>query len=219
MSATVTVRGTAVVPVQPDEVELALELTHLASTPDVALTEVSRRSKELERLFEELAVGRDRWTTSGVSLQEEYEWNQRTGQQTLRGLKATTTVTLRLRDATPVGRLMGEAARRAQARIAGPWWRIAPDNPGRAEACRRAALDARRKAEGYVSALGGRLGSIVEINEPGLTPPRPPQPQMAMLAKRQLADTAEHAPEVAVQAGTLEVSASVVVTFAVEQGG
>jgi uncharacterized protein YggE len=215
MPSTVHVRGNAVVPVQPDEVELTLELNHIAGRPDAALSEVAARSEELERLFAELQLGRERWTTSGVSLHEEYERNRTTGEQTLRGFKAVNVVALRLRDASIVGHLMSEAARRSQARISGPSWRIAPDNPGWAEARRRAALDARQKAEEYVEALGARLGSVIEIAEPGIPQPRPPQPMGA----RMLATAMDASPELTVQAGTLEISTSVNVIFGVEQSG
>ena len=51
MSATITVAGTAVVPAQPDEVAIGIAISHLAPTPDAAITAVATRSQQLEAIF------------------------------------------------------------------------------------------------------------------------------------------------------------------------
>jgi uncharacterized protein YggE len=214
MAATVAVRGEAVVKAQPDEVELLIEVSYLARTPQEALAEVARRSEALTALFDELSIPRERWTTSGVAVEETSEWDQQAQRQVQRGYTASNRVSVRLADASIVGGLLNAATARAQARIHGPWWRVALDNPARAEACRQAALAARRKAEAYATALGARLGNIVEVREPGVEPPRP-EPRREMRAMAMKADAPA---EVTVQAGELEVGAAVIVTFAVEQG-
>src|SRR5688572_23370680 len=99
MSATVTVRGEAIVKAQPDEVELQVEVAYLGKTPEEALAEVARRSEALTALFDELSIPRVRWTTSGVAVEETSEWDQRAQQQVHRGYTATNRVALRLADA------------------------------------------------------------------------------------------------------------------------
>lgn len=212
MSATITVSGTAVVPAQPDEVAIGIALSHLAATPDAAITEVAGRSRQLEAIFEEMEIGRDRWTTSGVSVNEEREWDGQ--RQVHRGYKAGTRVQLRVADAQLIGRVMHESVRRCQASIDGPTWVIAPTNPAHDEARRLAAQSARAKAETYASALGIRLGSILTVTEPGLSSGPPPQP----VAKFARAMAMDAAPEINVQAGELDISATIIVTFALEQG-
>jgi uncharacterized protein len=211
MSATITVAGTAIVPAQPDEVAIGIALSHVAATPDAAITEIAARSQQLEAIFEEMQIGRDRWTTSGVSVNEEREWDG--NRQIHRGYRAGTRVQLRVADAQLVGTVMHESVRRCQASIDGPTWLIAPDNPAHDEARRRAATSARAKAETYATALGARLGSILTVTEPGLTiePPRP-MPKGARLMAM------DAAPEITVQSGDLDVSATIIVTFALEQG-
>lgn len=211
MSSTVSVLGTATVPAHPDEVEVALSLSYVDTTAEAALAEVSERSQRLQTLFEELSIERDRWSTSGISVREHTEWDRTSGEQVHRGFMASNRLAVRLRDALIVGRLMNEATRRTQAGIDGPWWRIAPDNPARIEACRLAAIEARRKAEGYASGLDVRVGAVMEITEPGVSI-QPPRPMMQARAMKALAMDA--APEVDVHAGSLEVSATVIVTFA-----
>jgi uncharacterized protein YggE len=212
MSATITVSGVAVVPAQPDEVAIGISLSHLAATPDAAISEVASRSQQLEAIFDEMGIGRDRWTTSGVSVNEEREWDGQ--RQVHRGYKAGTRVQLRVADAQLIGRVMHESVRRCQALIDGPTWVIAPTNPAHNEARRFAAQAARAKAETYASALGIRLGSILTVTEPGLNSGQPPQP-MPKGARMMAMDAA---PEINVQAGDLDITATVIVTFALEQG-
>jgi len=211
MSATITVTGTAVIPAQPDEVAIGIALSHLAPTPDAAISEVAMRSQQLEAIFNEMGIGRDRWTTSGVSVKEEREWDG--NRQVHRGYHAGTRVHLRVADAQLVGKVMHESVRRCQAAIDGPTWLIAPDNPAHDDARRLAAIAARAKAQTYATALDVRLGSIVIVTEPGLDsePPRPMQKGARLMAM-------EAAPEITVQSGDLDITATIIVTFALEQG-
>jgi uncharacterized protein YggE len=131
-----------------------------------------------------------------------------------KGYRAVHRMYVTLEDPNLVGRLLKEATERAGAEIQGPYWRLNVDNPARAEANRRAAEDAKRKAETYVTALGARLGAIDEIKEPGVSiEPRPrdvPAPQ-AMAAPAA-------APTIEVHTGALEVTAAVEVSFVIDQG-
>lgn len=111
-----------------------------------------------------------------------------------------------------IGRLMSQAVARARARVDGPPWRFKPDNPARAEACRQAATDARRKAGAYAGALGLRLGEVLKVAEPGTD--HDPE---AGLASALLRD-APGPTDMQVRAGHLDVEATVEVTFALEPG-
>ncbi len=104
---------------------------------------------------------------------------------------------------------MSEAAARLEVRIDGPTWRVARDNTAHGEARRRAAEDARSRAEEYAAVLGGRVGAIASIAEPGSGPPLP--------AARMYAVRQEISP-MPLEAGEHEVMAEVDVTFQLEQG-
>lgn len=216
MSATVTVRGIAVVTAQPDEVALDLTVSFLDRTPEGALGEVARRSSELETIFDELSIVRERWTTTGATVNEETEWNDKTRQHIHRGYRATNRVHLRLDDPEPLGALISAAVARSQAEIDGPTWSVALDNPARLDACRAAALNAQARAEAYVAALGARLGAIVSISEAG-TSPEPMWRRDTVLASKSMAFAASP-PEIEINAGEMEIRATVQVSYAVEQG-
>jgi hypothetical protein len=197
-------------------VALDLTVSYLDSSPEGALEETARRSDTLVAILDGLGVERERWTTTGVSISEETEWDNAAHKQMHRGYRATNRLYLRLADAALIGRLLREATGRASAAVRGPFWSIAPDNPAHDEARGAAAADARRRAEAYATALGARLGAIQEITEPGITP-KPPR-ETPMAKTRMMAMAADAAPELEVQPGELHVSAAVVVTFGLEQG-
>jgi uncharacterized protein len=211
MSGTLTVRGQGLASAQPDEVALQIELTALEQTPEGAFTEVATRSERLAMVLDELDVAAPNRSTTGAIVREEHEYQN--DRRVHRGYRGISRVVVRLSDASNIGRLMKEAASAAQARFEGPWWKIAPENPARAEACRLAAADARRKAEAYAEALGVRLRAIEMVTEPGVSR----EPQRYRREPVHVLAMSAGPPELEVEAGELEVAAAVEVTFHLEE--
>jgi uncharacterized protein len=116
-----------------------------------------------------------------------------------------------LEDPAVAGRLMQGAVEQAEAHIEGPWWHIDLDNPARVQACKEAAQDARRKAEAYAEALGLRLGAVRSVSE-AVTTPWSRGGTMLAMAERSTA-----AAEIGIDAGELDVSASVTITFGIDR--
>jgi uncharacterized protein len=217
-SGTVTVRGEALVPGEPDEAHVFLEIKAVEKSPQKAMADASERSDRLQAIFEELDIPPLARATSGISVGEEAEWSS--GKRKHLGYHAVNRVSVRLDDATKVATLIAEATERCQANVRGPSWEIALANPARVEAFRAAAEDARRKAAAYASALGASLGDVLSVIEPGLVVrtqqrheivPAPAQAAAAPGAMR------APAPEVQIDAGALDIPAAVEVTFALEQ--
>ena len=144
----------------------------------------------------------------GVTVHEERD--DADGAHVHRGYRARNVVTVRLSAPSRAGRLIQGAVGRVNANVHGPLWWIAPDDPARVEACAGAAVEARRKAEAYAQALGLSLGRIIEVRESGsgwLGEPRP-------VARA----VATYEPRIDVEPGSIDVSASVEVTFEVSSG-
>jgi uncharacterized protein YggE len=199
--AAVTARGHAVVAGRPDESSWTIDLTATADTPDAALAQVGERGQALTALLDEIGLPPEMRSSTGVSVREAVEYEN--GSPVRRGFRAQNLVTVRLRDPAVAGTLLQGATERAQAQVRGPSWWIAPDNPARIEACRRAAMEAKRKAEAYADALGLDLGAVAEVREPQVTS----SPLARASAMTMGAETID------VDPGELEVEADVEVTF------
>jgi uncharacterized protein YggE len=209
--ATLTVRGESVVPVQPDELRLQLTLTEVRQAPAEAYEEVAKQAAELAGLLSELGIDESARTTSAVLVHEEREYDER-GRPVHRGYSATSSTNVRTADPSIAATLVQQSVSRTGARVTGPWWHVAAENPARLEACRQAAANARAKAEAYAEALGSRLGALTEVSEPAaLVSPIGYRAQPAGFGPLM-----PDGPEIPVERGELEVQATVEVTYAVE---
>lgn len=205
--ATVTVRGTGTATAQPDDVTVGLSVESLRPPASEAFEEATRLASDVVSLCDELGIPAGSRTTSQVALDEHGE-HTNTGWQH-RGYRGATRVAVRVTDAALASRLVSEAAARLAVRIDGPTWRVAHDNPAHSEARRRAAEDARSRAEEYAAALGGRVGAVGSVMEAGAASPGP-EPRM-YAARQELS-------AMPIEAGEHEVVAAVDVTFQLEQG-
>ena len=142
--STVKVRGDAVIRAEPDEAMLWITLTALEDSPSAALRGVSARANALVEMLDGLGIAKAERSTTGVTVHEEFEHGAE-GRRSL-GYRAATRVSVRLNDHELIGGLIERAVEELAARIDGPHWQIAPDNPARLKAAREAAADAQRKA-------------------------------------------------------------------------
>lgn len=126
----------------------------------------------------------------------------------LEGFQAVNEVVIRLRDISGVGETLGALVEAGANRINGISFGIADDEKLMDEARKRAVADATRKAEIYAEAAGVKLGEVTSIIEQGggMAP---------RLAMRAMADSAKSVP---VEAGEATVSASVRITWEIEDG-
>lgn len=200
--ATVTVRGEAVLAVEPDEATLSITLSALEPDPGTALADVAQRSEALVELLDEIGVAKADRSTSGVSVGEEIEHTQQ-GRRSL-GHRATAQVSVRLTDPQVIGRLITQATKQLQARIDGPRWHIAANNPVRLEAARQAAAHGQRKAQAYADGVEAKLGRLMRLTETGLD-----------VIERQAAARGAQA-TMPIEPGEHDVHAAIEITFALE---
>ncbi len=209
--ATITVRGSASRPVQPDRVVVSLGLTQLAKDAPSALDAVAQRSEKLAELLAALDVPRDQWVTEGVNVAEEFEWRKES--QVSVGYRATSGVAATLQNLDAIGPLLRDAVGSCQASVRNLTWLVDADNPARRELLADAARAARDRAEAYADALGLRLGHVELVSDdPIVTAPGSADHDAAMSygARMKVA-----APEAAmdVSGGLVTLSAEVYVRF------
>src|SRR5271156_3452662 len=94
--ATVTVVGTASVRVEPDEAFVSVTLIKSEPAPGPALADVAKRSDALVALLDELSIPAGDRSTTGITVNEEFDHTGK-GRRSL-GHKAAATVSVRLTD-------------------------------------------------------------------------------------------------------------------------
>jgi uncharacterized protein len=203
----ITVLGEASIRTEPDEAIVWITLSTVDASPGAALADVAKRSDALAAILDELAIARPDRSTTGVTVTEEFDHTQE-GRRSL-GHRALASMSVRLADTETIGRLIMRASDELGARIAGPSWRISPDNPVWLEAATQAAARAKAKAAAYALGVDARLGALIALAEPehgrGMISP---------LAARTRAGAP--GPDMPVEAGEQEVIATVSASFALE---
>lgn len=206
--SSVIVRGTAAASINPDFAELTLEVSQRAADAAAALDGAATRSRQLAATLDAHGIPADDRATAGVSVHEEYEY--RDNQSVLVGQRATTAITVTVRTADLVGRVVRDAVGDAGAAVRNLAWRVERDNPARAALLGEAALDARRRATAYAEALGLQLGGVELISET----PIAPDPVMARGVMTAMeSDAMAKGGEMAVSEGLVELTADVHVRF------
>jgi hypothetical protein len=205
----VSVKGTAQASVRPDRALLSLRVSELDRDAATALERTAERCRALEHLLSDLAVPADQWSTSAVTVAEEQEWRQ--DHHEFVGYRATAAIQVSVRDLDQLGSLLSRAVAVARTQVAGPWWRVDDDNPSVVALLGAAALDGRRRAEAYATALGLRLGEVEAISEQPFEASDAP---MAGQAMKMMASAPMGEADVPVNPGEVELVTEVFVRFA-----
>lgn len=209
--ASITVCGTAHRSVTPDRARLDLGLTHVAPTASAAMDEISERSQQVASTLAALGFASTDWSTQGVTVAEEWEWKHETNTRV--GYRATAGVGVNIADFDRIAPLLGAAVDDASAQIRSLTWSVSPTHTIRHELLAAAAAEAEHRAIAYAVALRLRLGAIEEISDvPIVASPRVSGGGETMMMRA--AKMADSGPSMKVNAGEIELSASVYVRFA-----
>lgn len=200
--ATVSVVGTGSIRVEPDEAFVSITITKIDSAPGPALAEVARRSEGLVALLDELAVPAADRSTTGITVQEEFD-HTKEGRRAL-GYRAAATVSVRLTDTKLIGTVIMRCTQELDTRVAGPSWRISADHPVWLQAASQAAVNARQKATAYAAGLDLALGPIRSLAEPD---------GRSSSGPRRMARLAAAGQDMIVEVGEQEATATVHATF------
>jgi uncharacterized protein YggE len=209
----VRVQGAATTTTLPDKAELRLQVTNLDNDPNAALRVAGERSDALAAVLRAAGIADTAWHTSGVRVAEEWRWEK--NKSVSYGHRATARFDVTVADDLGVVSGLVSKAVAAGAEVVSQEFVVSPDNTGRQDAYRRAALDARARASAYAEALGLRLGRVLRIDEIAESRPTP-MPRMMAMAAPPSGDAAAGAETVHV--GEISVDATVTVTFALDGG-
>ena len=197
--------GEGTVQVKPDQAKIDIGVVTQA---DTAQTAAAQNAAQLQSALTHLkaAAGNAEIKTTGYSLNPVYNF-PRNGKQTIQGYRAVNTVEVTTEDLSAVGKIVDAATQGGANEIQSLQFTLKDPAPARAQALRKAVLEARANAQAMAAAMGLKLGHLISLEQSGGEPFRP---MMAMAAAERVAVPTP------IQPDTIEVRANVTLTMAVE---
>lgn len=206
----VTVVGNGEVRVEPDLATVRLGIQVQAQTAQDAQSQASATAQKILNAVVKVGVDRKDIQTGSLSLYPVYNDGRpnQTAPPEVVAYRAQNTVTIRVLDLKKVGAVVDATVAAGANEIQGIEFGLINDEAARRQALQLAARAARTKAEAIASALGVKLGSILEIVEGN------DQVVPVRMARLEMMNGAPaNAP---VEPGQIGVSANVTVRFRVE---
>ena len=199
-SRTITVAGQGVVGAKPDEAAFSFGVDTRAQTAQRATTENAAAMQRVIAALKQAGVSEDDLQTEHVSV-----WPSTTPDGGVTGYTATSSV----RVSTSVGdagEIVDSAMQAGATNVWGPTLTRTATDELEERALRLALEDARRKADALAGAADARLGKVVKIVEGGAGDP------IAYESAHRMAAADAKTP---IEAGTVDTTATVTVTFAI----
>ena len=199
---TVTASGAGEQSAPPDEAEMSFGAVARSENADDALREATETAKGIIAAVMKAGVDDKDVQTQNLSVYPEYREPADSKTLEITGYTANASVRVTIRNVDDVGGVISAAVDAGANDIGGPSFTISDDSDARDAAIQKAMDDARRRAETMAKAAGKNLGAIISVSETGVNVP-------VYYAAERTAD----AGGVAIEPGTLDVTANVAVVF------
>jgi len=203
---TMNITGRATLEAPPDFASVSIGVTNKAQTTAAAIDATSAAAGKIAASARSFGIAPRDIQTSYVSLQQSFR-NVRapdgTVEQKPDGYTASNSVVVRVRDLPKLGEFLRNVVDGGANQIGGVSFELADPRKLEGEALAAAVKDARRQAEIIAEAAGVKIRRIESINTGGQYRPMP-RPMAAPTMR-----AAKAAPDVPVEAGSLDVSAEV----------
>jgi len=176
----VTVDGTGIVTTQPDIAHVTMAIQARNVEVSVARDHAVEITRKFLALCEQLDIDDDRIQTSGINIQPEYRWNERSRQQELQGYLVRRQMNVQLVDLDKLGDLIEGAIDAGVNEASPPRLASSRERELHREALAKAAEDAEANARVLAGTLDVSLGDVVEIRATqSIIPPPMQRAQMA----------------------------------------
>jgi hypothetical protein len=159
----VTVRGEALLVVDPELADVDVTVRVRARDRETALERCSARHEEVLAVVSAAGEAVEVTETTGVSVYLEVRDRRAPGEPVA---SLHTRLTLGRLDA--VGELVVALGRLDDVEVSGPVWRLRPDSGAFEQARLAAVRDAVRRAGQYAAAFGSTLTALVEVSDTGV---------------------------------------------------
>ena len=199
----------AIVTAKPDRAQISVGVqTQAATAQEAANQNATQTSQVLETMKQALGQGGE-VRTIGYSVSPQYQFPKEGGPGKIMGYLANNTVEATIDDLSRVGKLIDTVTGSGANNIQGISFTLKDDSEVRSQALVKAAVKARASAEAMAKALNVRVIGVLQAEaSEGAAPIRP-----MMMQSRAVGASAVSTP---VEAGNIEIRATVVVTLQVQ---
>lgn len=206
---TITISGEGKVTATPDLAQISLGVQTDGLTVKQVQTMNTQKMNAIIIAVKALGVADKDIQTSNYSIYPKIDWS--TGKQIITGYSVTQNVTVKVRALDSVGDVLAKAGELGANQIGGINFTIDDPKALQSEARVKAIKDARDKAQQLADQIGLTLVKVVTFSESnGYVPPVYP-----MANKTMDSSAAQSAPSTSIEAGSLDVTSDVSVTFEV----
>ena len=207
--ATIQVTGQAKVSRPPDRVYIDIGVTTQARKSEAATEQNATRVSAVIAAVKSSAGAGVQLTTTQYSVGPNYNYPRGGGSPTIIGYTASNVVQVRLDDLARIGRVIDAATQAGSNNVQDIRFALRDEEVPRAEALREAAQNARRDAEALAEALDLRVVRVLAVGE------EVPEGRPLPLYAQKMSVAAAPAPATPVEAGTIDVNATVTLTVEV----
>ena len=198
--------GEATVSAKPDRAQVSVGVITEANTAEKASQQNASQTSDVLKMLKDLVGSAGEIKTTGYSIGPEYQFSSGNPPK-ISGYHANNTVLVTVSDLSFVGKII-DAAVKSGANDLTISFLLKSDDTIRAEALREAAKKARANAEAIAYGLDLHVVRVLQAETTNVTPIRPIMLQAGAMAKA--------ATPTPIEAGTLDVHASVTVTVEVQ---
>jgi uncharacterized protein YggE len=208
--ATILVTGQAKVSKTPDRVYIDIGVTTQAQKSQAATSQNAATTSAVVAAVKRVSGSGAQLTTTEYAVNPNYNYPRDGGTPSIVGYTASNVVRVRLDDLRQIGPVIDAATQAGSNSVQDIQFALRDEQAPRAEALREAAIDARQDADALAGALGLRIVRILSVSEESPeSRPIPIYPQAMRFAAK------ASVPATPVEAGTLDVSATVTLTVEV----
>lgn len=205
----ITVSGTAELKVDPDKADFWSTIEATGTDAAAAQAALQLKSNKVIDALVAAGVSRDDMQTTGFNVYPDYSWNPQTGEQTLKGYKASHSLQITIHDLDKVGSIVdaaggnGALVQNVQYGLTDARKKSFDD-----DVLKLAADNARAKAVSLTASTGASLGKVVAIQQSDTYyPPFPYYARDMMVSEAGMVKSTDILP------GPVSVTATVSVTY------
>lgn len=201
---TIEVTGTGRITYAYDTAEITLGVSEMSDSPTAAFKAMSEQINKVVAAMKAKGITESDLKTGYLNLSQEYDWKD--GTQTLRGYRATNSLTIKVKDLNQVPTVMEAAVTAGANQVQGVNFTLANQGALQDQATDAAIDNARAQADRAAKRLGLTVAGVqkVQVYNQSSSP-------MPYLTARMAMDSISAAP--AVYGGSGEYSASVSIVF------